>query len=179
MRRCLVLLQLFNFSAAKLKCYYDRIKLPDSRRISAWRDFKYPVQCQHECLYSGIYNLFIWSSANSNFSKPSISLLSLYIGQHAAVGVGLDLMQVLRTRVIWHNPRLTSNQPILTILLFLDQKTALILRSMSMAKGGCLESSPQKCFKTLLIKDADPVSCWWQPKKAQLLSMEPAFENPN
>ena len=39
---------------AKLKCYYDQVKIENSRRISSWRDFKYPVQCQNECLYLGI-----------------------------------------------------------------------------------------------------------------------------
>ena len=70
MRRCLVLLQLVNFSFAKLKCYYDQVKLPDSRRISAWRDFKYPVQCQHECLYSGIEIAFQLLANGSYLKLP-------------------------------------------------------------------------------------------------------------
>ena len=31
---------------SKLKCYYDKKFLPDSKRIEIWREFKYPSQCQ-------------------------------------------------------------------------------------------------------------------------------------
>ena len=95
---------------AKLKCYYDQVKIENSRRISSWRDFKYPVQCQNECLYLGItyafetFDSFNW--LRSHFSnKFKVINHPIFIEVLVADGAGLVHMQNHRMHVTCPMPK--------------------------------------------------------------------------